>query len=315
MPSFARLAFLLSLLALWSYEVEADSAAVTPPGSRMSIVPPEGFELRRKRFQTFEHSATGAIIFFEEDDPRAFPMLREFHKKESMAQQDQDPVIFEDLGGSPCEGVLLESRLELGGQRFHRWILFMSHRWLTGKVTFQVPESAIEEIGRDEIRSSLLSLRTTATNRFNTWPLETIETERLKISNVMGDIRVLDTMEVMYWETANVRRPALFAIVVSPEHELPADLRAYSEKILRSIDGVTIDSIDAQNEVQVDGLQGFEARGRCRDGYEEEACAFFHIAVFEDRRFIRFFGLVGGDDLKDYLGEFRQLVQGTKRKW
>ena len=85
--------------------------------------------------------------------------------------------------------------------------------------------------------------------------------------------------------------------------------------ISSSIVNPNIDSVDEQSEVQVDGLRGFELRGRCRYVDDDRACAYFHTAVFEARRFIHFTGVVPGDDLQDYLGEFRQLVQGFKRQW
>ncbi len=310
-----RLAFaaLLGLAATSTVAAQAQVAgeAVAPPGSRLAIVPPEGF-VPSDYFAGFENPELGASILFGEVPPVAYAQLRGGFSPEALAARGLTMQSYEELNGTPFRGALITAEQSAAGVRYRKWLVVIVDPALTGIVTFTVPEAAVAQLGEATIRASALSLRTVeaSVDPVDALGFTPIETERFRIANAQAGNTVL------YAETPAPKEgeKVIFVISASFQHMPTASLWDYSDALINSIDAVEVVGTDQEKLIEVDDLSGYETVSRCRYRDSGQPCALFHTVALDEQRYFRFVGIVPGEDIGGYLSEFRTLTTGFKRK-
>ncbi len=310
-----RLAFaaLLGLVATSTVAAQAQFAgeAVAPPGSRLAIVPPEGF-VPSDYFAGFENPELGASILFGEMPPVAYAQLRGGFSAEALAARGLTMQGFEELDGTPFRGFVITAEQSAAGILYRKWLVVISGSDLTGMATFTVPEAAVAQLGEATIRASALSLRTVkaSVDPVEALSFRPIETERFRIANAQAGNSVL------YAETPapNDGEKVIFIISASFQHMPTASLWDYSDALINSIEAVEVVGTDQEKLTEVDDLSGYETVSRCRYRDSGQPCALFHIVALDEQRYFRFLGIVPGEDIGSYLSEFRTLTAGFKRK-
>src|SRR5262245_17291764 len=147
--------FALMLLALAPGGVaNAQTATVFPPGSRVGLVPPQGF-VAGKTFKGFADVEKNAMILITELPASAYQPLEDRIAAEQLQKQGITVESREPLTLSTGPAFLVAGRQEAGGMAFRRWVLFGSAPELTAIVSAQVPESAQEIYPEAAIRAAL----------------------------------------------------------------------------------------------------------------------------------------------------------------
>lgn len=316
--AFRRLACLgfAALLGLAATSVlpahaQVAGEAVAPPGSRLAIVPPEGF-VPSDYFAGFENPKLGASILFGEMPPVAYEQLRGGFSAEAMAARGLTMQSFEAFDGTPFEGYLITAEQTAAGVLYRKWLVVIADPALTGMATFTVPEEAVAQLSEAKIRASALSLRTVeaSVDPVEALSFTPIETERFRIANAQAGNTVL------YAETPapTEGEKVIFIISASFQHLPTASLWDYSDALIRSIEAVEVVGTDQEILVKVDGLSGYETVSRCQYRDSGQPCALFHIVALDEQRYFRFVGIVPGENVGGYLSEFRTLTAGFKRK-
>ncbi len=316
--AFRQLVFLAfaALLGLAATSVVAAQAqvvgdAVALPGSRLAIVPPEGF-VPSEYFAGFENPELGASILFGEMPPVAYAQLRSGFSPEALAARGLTMQSFEELDGTPFQGILITAEQTAADVLYRKWVVVIADPDLTGIVTFTVPEAAIEQLGEATIRASALSLRTVkaSVDPVEALSFRPIETERFRIANAQAGNTVLYTETPAPKEGEKV----IFVISASFQHMPTASLWDYSDALINSIEAVEVVETEQDKLIKVDDLSGYETVSRCQYRDSGQPCALFHIVALDEQRYFRFLGIVPGEDIGSYLSEFRTLTAGFKRK-
>jgi hypothetical protein len=150
----ARRILLAMLLALTTAAAQAQTKAVFPPGSRVGLVPPQGF-VTGKTFKGFADAEKNAMILITELPASAYQALEERVAGEQLEKQGIKVESREAVTLATGPGFLVAGRQEAGGIGFRRWVLFGSAPELTAIVSAQVPESAQETYPEAVVRAAL----------------------------------------------------------------------------------------------------------------------------------------------------------------
>jgi hypothetical protein len=150
-----RVPFNAMLLALaLSGIASAQTEAVFPPGSRVGLVPPQGF-VAGKTFKGFADVEKNAMILITELPASAYPALEDRIAAEQLQKQGIMVESREPVTLSTGPAFLVFGRQEAGGIAFRRWVLFGSTPELTAIVSAQVPDAAHEIYPDAAIRAAL----------------------------------------------------------------------------------------------------------------------------------------------------------------
>ncbi len=301
----------LAATSVVAAQAQVAGEAVALPGSRLAIVPPEGF-VPSDYFAGFENPELGASILFGEMPPVAYAQLRGGFSPEALAARGLTMQSFEELDGTPFQGILITAEQTAAGVLYRKWLVVIADPDLTGIVTFTVPEAAIAQLGEATIRASALSLRTVkaSVDPVEALSFRPIETERFRIANAQAGNTIL------YTETpaATEGEKVIFVISASFQHMPTASLWDYSDALINSIEAVEVVETEQEKLIKVDDLSGYETVSRCQYRDSGQPCALFHIVALDEQRYFRFLGIVPGEDIGGYLSEFRTLTAGFKRK-
>jgi hypothetical protein len=134
---------------------------VFPPGSRVGLVPPEGF-VAGKAYPGFENRDKHGIVLITELPASAYSDLEERIADQQLRQQGVMVETREPMTLATGPGFLVIGRQEAGGTAFRRWILFGSTPQFTAVVSVQVPETEKDAYPDDAMRASLATFATRA---------------------------------------------------------------------------------------------------------------------------------------------------------
>jgi hypothetical protein len=147
--------FLAALLVLTTADgARAQTDPVFPPGSRVGLVPPQGF-VTGKTFKGFADAEKNAMIMITELPASAYPALEERIAAEQLEKQGITVETREPVTLPTGPAFLVAGRQEAGGIAFRRWVLFGSTPELTAIVSVQVPEAESETYPEAAMRAAL----------------------------------------------------------------------------------------------------------------------------------------------------------------
>lgn len=156
LPYTLILSFILSLFSVISNAQESGRIAV--PGSKISMVPPEGFELS-KDFQGFIHLASTSAIQVT-DHPGVSPISLKFSfTREVLEPQGITLISQEDVttnAGAPSTLVLVSFNVE--GMNFERYILVTGNHNNMYIINANYPKMT-KELIQDEMKKALLTVQ------------------------------------------------------------------------------------------------------------------------------------------------------------
>jgi hypothetical protein len=130
---------------------------IFPPGSRVGLVPPQGFEMG-KAFAGFGDPARNALILITELPASAYAELDARLADEQLRRQGVTVENREPMGFAMGPGFLVTGHQEAGGVTFRRWILFGSTSQFTAVVSVQVPEAEKDTYPDDAVRAALATV-------------------------------------------------------------------------------------------------------------------------------------------------------------
>ena len=133
---------------------QAQTETVFPPGSRVGLVPPQGF-VTGKTFKGFADVEKSAMILITELPASAYQALEDRIAAEQLEKQGITVELREPITLATGPAFLVSGRQEAGGIAFRRWVLFGSTPELTAIISAQVPEAAQETYPEAAMRAAL----------------------------------------------------------------------------------------------------------------------------------------------------------------
>jgi hypothetical protein len=150
----ARTILLVVMLLALLGGAHAQAEPVFPPGSRVGLVPPQGF-VTGKAFKGFADVEKNAMILITELPASAYPALEERVADDQLQKQGITVESREAITLPTGPAFIVAGRQEAGGIALRRWVLFGSTPDLTAIVSAQVPESEQATYPEATIRAAL----------------------------------------------------------------------------------------------------------------------------------------------------------------
>jgi hypothetical protein len=130
---------------------------VFPAGSRVGLVPPEGFQASQ-RFTGFEDAASGSSILVIDMPAQAYAEVEKQMSREAMKKQGIAEEKRENLTLKSGKGIMIVGRQQADGRKIRKWILVASGSDAAALVAVQIPDAAKPAHSDKEIRTALASL-------------------------------------------------------------------------------------------------------------------------------------------------------------
>ncbi len=286
------------------------AAAVNVPGTRVSLMPPEGFELSRD-FSGFANPASGSSIVVTEMPAGAFAQVSTAFtpgtRFRGMAISARDELT---VDGHP--GFLIEATQEAGQTTFQKWVLIFGATDFTGMIAMSVPQLTERAESGEVAVAALRSTEVLQAARVD--PRESLPFSFAEAGRFSPD-------RVLQGNTVSLKEPppsgSLFVITAPPNEacdKLDGGRELLSRTLLESIDGVDVAAVRWSAELVVDGLEGLESRAEGVDDVSGRKTLIYQAILFDDCRYYRFVGTAPLEQASAYLADFQAMTRSFARR-
>lgn len=305
-PSTHLMAVVLAALLL-ATGAEARNP-VAPPGSRVAILVPEGYDVARG-FTGFKNDSLGASIVITELKPGSMVAVRGTYG------DSEGPGVrrlsHSELPKVANPGFLSVYRSVEGRTPFRKWVLAFDAPTLTGIVAINVPESAIDPAREAEIVAALASVTIVPNSAGvggRTPPF------RLGASSGLRPVAARDGTTLILADDSEDEPATRFSATAHMGGEPVLAPAAFSRGMAMAVDGIDVVAPEEAVAIAADGIDGFEVSARCVDVASKAPCVLYHAMLFGGDGYYRFVGIASEARQNAAMVEFRGLVQGFRRQ-
>lgn len=288
-------------------ELQEDSRPVR--GTRVSLVPPEGF-VESPRFSGFQNDATGASIMVTEL-PAAFEAVTAAFEPEPMAKKGMKLLGKEAVSPGGAKGLLVHVEQEAAGTTYRKWMLALGDGTATALITstFRAETEAQES---EPMKAAVLTAR------------RDLETEAppldmpFTLRKTPGLARAQQVQNALLYTPDGKLQghaPEDPLLVVAPSLGNPGtlDARDFSEKRVRMTAGVKDVTVESGAPVEVDGLKGYELVARAKDEKTDTTLVLHQVLLLEEGGYFLLQGRVGEARRAEYLPHFQEAARSLQR--
>lgn len=309
--SSLRIAFVLTFVALLARSAAYADSYTAIPGTRVSLVLPEKFEVASE-FAGIGWRDAGASLHIIELPAPAEQMKASFTKAD-LASKGMALLRSEDVETAMGPARLFHASQVAQGMEFRKWLLVAGSADTTVMLTATAPSTVADDL-EDTFRRCLLTARWEPQRVVD--PLAGLgfavsETSDLKVaSSMMGAMILLTKGGVK--TTASPGDP--FAIVGRSTAEVAiSDLAAYSRKRLTGTIKIADIEVEQESERVIAGMPGYElVASATAEG--STPVAVYQALAYDGQQYFLIQGRVGVGEKGRYLEQFRQIARSLSIK-
>lgn len=284
-----------------------------PPGSRIGLVPPEGF-VSGKVFPGFEDREKGALILMTELPASAFPELEKSVADEQLRRQGVSIETREPITIPTGPAVLIIGRQEAEGRAFRRWILFGSTPDFTAVVSAQVPESAVQPDFDASMRAALatFAVRKVAPveEQLDGLPFTIGDLAGFRVAKVLGGTAALLTEG--NGDAPDVADQPLVLVAAGPGSAPPdaGDRDRFARGLLSETPGIKEVRLVRAEPLRIGGQQGYEIIAQAKDVKTNADVMVAQWIRFGGNGHLRVLGMARKDGWAEIFPRLRALRDG-----
>jgi len=288
---------------------------IFPPGSRVGLVPPQGFEVG-KAFSGFGDPARNALILITELPASAYAELDARLADEQLRRQGVTVENREPMGFAMGPGFLVTGHQEAGGVTFRRWILFGSTSQFTAIVSVQVPESEKDTYPDAAVRAALESaaVRVTAPveEQLIALPFTLTELAGFHVARVVPGSAALLTDGPA--DQADLPEQPLLLISVAAGNVPSAagDRDRFARGVLAETPGIKDIRLVRSEPLRIGGQQGYEIIAEAKDVKTNTDVMVAQWLRFGGRGHLRVLGLARKDGWHEVFTRLRAVRDGIE---
>jgi hypothetical protein len=284
----------------------AETGPVRIPGTKSSLVPPEGFVLA-ELFPGFEQESTASSIMVTEIEI-PFEMIATGMTKEGMATRGMELLDSEEIKFGEVDGLLFFLTQEEEGVVYRKWLGIFGDDFQTVMSVGTFPVIRADELSAP-IREAVLSTvmdPDAEISMFDGLTFRFQENVELKIANRMSNTLVLTRDGTL--ETGGPKDPLM--IVGSAYREFPIDdVEEFTKDRIMQTDHVE-DIGDIEGEaVTIEGSPGYELIATAKDSQTGIPMMLYLLVVARDDTYYLAQGLVGAEAAEKYMPEFLVIAR------
>jgi hypothetical protein len=306
----SRKAIMRRLLLLFVLLLPAAAVAepVFVPGGRIGLEPPNGF-VPSNRFGGFEHPRSGATIVLTELPRDAWGKMRGSMTDTALKAQNITVEKRETVTVDGSDALLLHGKQEASGLMADKWILVVGYPTVTGLVTYQVSEMAVDPSPPEDIRKALLS------TVFR--PPVSIAEQVSDLPFTIGALDGFRVERVLPGNTAIIIEDGarggsgpqpMFVASAAADGAPPAALRdEFARQAIAGFGLVSDVTVEASKPVELDGDPGSELTAQAIDRRTGEQVALVQWMRFRDEGYLRYLGIAPIAERERLLARYRQV--------
>jgi hypothetical protein len=263
----------IALFAALTLFASPDPAALAaepmfPPGSRVGLVPPQGFDMG-KAFAGFEDRQRSALIVISEYPAAAYPDLESHVAAEQMQKQGLVVEGREPMTLAPGPGFVVVGSQQAGGTAFRRWVLVAQTPQFTAIVSVQVPIDEKEAYPDTAVRASLATFavraKAPAEEQLGALPFTLRDLAGFRVARVMAGTATLLTDGPE--DNLEVAEQPLVLIAAAPgaPPSQPADRDRFARGVLSETPGIKEVRLMRSEPLRVGGAPGHEILAEAKD--------------------------------------------------
>jgi hypothetical protein len=264
-------AFAALMVCATSLPLFAPSVAAEPrqaPNSRIALDLEDRFTTS-DRFSGFIDEASGASFVIIDLPAQAYEEVKKIpERKDALADQGLSEAVVSDLAGRKGEYVYFTGKQMVGGQAFTKFVLIFRERGVTGMISTNIPQTALDtgKFTKPRIEAVL------ATAMVKDTAAKAIELFRLgylgpfqEAFSLLGTAKAYSVSgePPAPGENRMVKEPTL---VVSPSMDGQiVDLKPTAQRSFQTLGGAFAKTIESEKPVTIGGLEGYQIIGETQD--------------------------------------------------
>jgi hypothetical protein len=278
------------------------------PGGRIGLEPPSGF-VPSNRFGGFEHPRSGATIVVTELPRDAWGRMRGSMTETALKAQSITVEKRETVTVDGSDALLLHGKQEAGGLKADKWILVVGYPTVTGLVTYQVSEMAVDPTPPEQVRKALLSTvfrpPVSIAEQVSDLPFTIGVLDGFRVDRVLPGNTAIIVEEGAQVDTGP---QPMFVASAAAEGGPPAALRdEFARRAIAGFGLVSDVEIEASAPVELGGDPGNELTARAVDRRTGESVALVQWIRFRDEGYLRYLGMAPLAERDRLLALYRRV--------
>jgi hypothetical protein len=307
----------IALLAFVFFGVAQAAEPMFPPGSRVGLVPPQGFDMG-KAFAGFEDRQRNSLIVISEYPPAAYPDLESHAAAEQMQKQGLVVEGREPMTLNPGPGFLVVGSQVAGGVEFRRWVLVASTPAFTAIVSVQVPNEEKEAYPDASVRAALATFavraKAPAEEQLGILPFTLRELAGFRVARVMAGSAALLTDGAE--DNLDVAAQPLVLIAAAPgaPPSQPGDRDRFARNLLAETPGIKEVRLMRAEPLRIGGMPGHEILAQAKDVRTGTDVMIAQWVRFGASGHLRVLGIGRTDGWSDVFMRLRSVRDGVDLK-
>lgn len=284
------------------------------PGTRVSLIQPEGFSVA-KAFSGFRQEDTLSSIMIVEIPGPYRECIKGFSDVRKLKSQGMKLLRQEEIVVDGQAAKLFHFRQTTSGGAFVKWVVAFGDDTNTVLVNAICPEIYKQTLA-GPLRQAVLSVkydRDQAPDPNEGLPFAITHQGKLKRAARMANTLV-------YTLSGEVPAPSpedpLFAVGQSMSSVSTTDTKTLSEQRLHQTPTISRISIQTTTPVTIDGLQGYEIQATAQataDHRSRVPLAVYQVMLFDGGTYFLMQGMVGASRQAEFLPEFKAMARSLRR--
>ena len=289
---------------------DAQQQYVSFPAVGVKLVRPSGFD-DAENFHGFQQPSTQSSVMVLMI-PGPFAETTRGFTAEQLKTRGMTLLSKEDVVIDGNSGVLLSVTQDAYGTEFAKWILSFGNDKETRMVTATFPKSD-DTILSDELKAVVLGTKrddAPAPTPGADVGFAIAASAKLRLTRGIGKM-------LMYTKDGTIpaKSPEDPLFIAAPSlSEVPTDdKRQFAVQRLFQTAHTKISSVTSNNEITIDGLDGYEILAEGEDADSRTPLKVYQVVIYDDRSYILMQGLVGANAANEYLPEFKTMAHSLTR--
>lgn len=235
-----------------------------PPGSRIQMAPPEGFEVS-KLFSGFIHPVAGASIVIAELPPGQFDKIKAGFTDAALAEKGLANVARSQLQ-RPDQHFYFTATQALREQEYTKFVMMIADSKATAVITVNVPTSSLTDgfVKRDAVAVTL------QTAKFTEKAAPIVKPFSLSYLGPFKEAGKLSGPAILYTEDGSLQAATpgqtRNVLIVAPSLDkfVVTELSGFAELAVHNLGGFGEITVVKKSDVQIAGLEGvrIDAKGK-----------------------------------------------------
>jgi hypothetical protein len=306
---------LLSTLLAWgllSHSGLTQDKRETITGTKISIIPPEGF-VESTRFTGYQEDNSNSSIVVTELPAPISQLQTGLTNSQELAKRGLILLEQQSVRVDDRDGILLKVKQSAYGTEFLKWILLLGNESESVLVTASFLQDSAPEYAR-ELKDTLLTVQWNSATATNI-------TEGLDYSvREFGELKLAKRISNSLIYTKNGDFPAQSdadPIFVASPSVAPAsnDLKSFARNRLLQTENITEIEIKTSNKLTIDNSEAYEIIATGKDSKTGSIVSLYQVIILDrDNYYYIMQGQVDANLNSQYLPTFQQMARSFHRK-